>query len=548
MRRTSARTSPPATPRGEQAWRGHDSERALRLELAQLGSTLGFALLLATLAWVALPGGPSAPPPVVAAGTLLALLTVALIWLVPWLRLPAWSFVPVTIVGVALTAVPAHFAQGPMFYGLFFYWVGGAAFFYRAALGLPLAVLVAALEIDLALAAGLPHWAPGQVALQVLSLLLIYGVCRTIAGHLSAFLHDAATARQAAARLAALYDLSTLLSTEHDLGRLLSRLVHGLAEMFGYRYVSTFLLDDGGLRLMAQVGYETPITALALGEGITGLVAQQGRPLLVRDGGRHPRFLRAEAQIGSQASVPLLYRERVIGVLNLEGRVDELTEDDLRLLETLAAPAAIAIENAMLLALLEEQARRDPLTGLLNRRGIIAALERALPGDGARAADGAPVTILLVDLNGFKAVNDRYGHATGDALLVELTALLAGSVRAEDAVGRLGGDEFLVVMPGADEYAAGLVVERLADVIAAHQFAVPDDAGDEAPPAVGYSLGVATAPEDGADVEALLLVADRAMYLAKRSVGGPIRFLARERAAEAAAVGGGATEEVEAAG
>lgn len=553
MREQGATSQPPrrGLPRRDRAAparhavHGREGERALRLELAQIGSTIGFALLLATLGWVALPGSPTAPTPLLVTCTLLALLALALIWLVPWLRLPAWAFVPITVAGIGLTAFPAHYAQGPMFYGLFFLWVGGAAFFYRTALGLPLAVLVAALELDLAIMAGLPHWMPGQVALQVVSLLAVYGGCRAIAGHLLTFLHDAAGARHAAARLAALYDLSTLLSTEHDLGRLLSRLVHGLAGMFGYRYVSTFLLTDGRLHLMAQVGYRTPITELALGEGITGLVAQQRRPLLVRDGGRHPRFLRAEAQIGSQASVPLLYRDRVIGVLNVEGRADELTDDDLRLLETLAAPAAIAIENAMLLTLLEEQARRDPLTGLLNRRGIIAVLEDALPRDGDRAADDTPVTVLLVDLNGFKAINDRYGHAAGDALLIELTTLLSRSVRLEDAVGRLGGDEFLVVMPGADEYAAGLVVDRLAAVIAAHSFGVPED-GDPEPPAVGYSLGVATAPGDGDDVEALLLVADRAMYRAKRSVGGPIRFLAREHVAVAA--GGEPVEEIPAAG
>ena len=221
-------------------------------------------------------------------------------------------------------------------------------------------------------------------------------------------------ARRRAARLGALYDFATLLAGERDPDRLLRALVAGLAARFAYRYASVFLVEDGCLRLRAQVGYATPITALALGEGITGRVARDGRPTLVRDGRRHPGYRFAEAQIGSQASVPLARAGRVLGVLNLEGAVGELGAADLRLLANLAAPAA-ALENAALVARLTAQATRDPLTGLLNRRGILAALDAALGGAGA----AMPVSILLVDLNGFKGVNDRCGHAAGDRILAD---------------------------------------------------------------------------------------------------------------------------------
>jgi diguanylate cyclase (GGDEF)-like protein len=256
----------------------------------------------------------------------------------------------------------------------------------------------------------------------------------------------------------------------------------------------------------------------------------------------HPNYLFAESHFGSQASVPLLHGGRVVGVLNLEGKVGELAEDDLRLLETPAAPAAAAIENATLLARLEELAHRDPLTRLLNRRGIIGALEAALSSLQRRAGDrsprpvlagdaqDAPVTILLVDLNGFKAVNDRYGHAAGDVLLAGLASLLAWCVRSGDTVGRLGGDEFLIVMPGADEFAALGLIKRLADAFASYPFPISHSDGDAPPPSVGYSLGLASAPEDGDDAETLLRVADDAMYRAKRGAAGPIRFFARDQA------------------
>jgi diguanylate cyclase (GGDEF)-like protein len=138
------------------------------------------------------------------------------------------------------------------------------------------------------------------------------------------------------------------------------------------------------------------------------------------------------------------------------------------------------------------------------------------------------VTILLIDLNKFKAINDRYGHAMGDALLSELADLLATSVRQtagrRDAVGRLCGDEFLVVLPGADEDGAFAVIDRLTAILASHTFALLAANDGMPPPVVGYSLGVAVAPRDGTDAAALLATADRAMYQAKRGSSGAIRF------------------------
>jgi diguanylate cyclase (GGDEF)-like protein len=323
-------------------------------------------------------------------------------------------------------------------------------------------------------------------------------------------------ARRDSARLAALYDFATLLVAERDLDRLLAALVVGLAERFGYCYVSAFLLEEGRLRLRAQVGYATPIADLGLGEGITGIVGRDGRATLVRDGRRHRGYLFAEEHFGSQASVPLGRGGRILGVLNLEGGIGELVEGDLHLLEALAAPIAVAIENAALLARLAVLATRDPLTGLLNRRGILDALAAAL----SEAASASPVTILAIDLDGFKQINDRHGHAAGDAFLSGFADLLAASVGADGTTGRLGGDEFLVVLPGTDAEAAGMVATHLA--AASHDAPCPLPGLDRSPSsALGYSLGLATAIGPGAEAATLLARADRAMYEAKRATNAP---------------------------
>lgn len=140
----------------------------------------------------------------------------------------------------------------------------------------------------------------------------------------------------------------------------------------------------------------------------------------------------------------------------------------------------------------------DPLTGALNRRGFGERLDSALAGE--RRAD-ATVALLVLDLDAFKAVNDRDGHAAGDALLRDLVAQALRAVRTHDAVGRLGGDEFALLLPGSDGETAIAVADRIADAL---------------PATVGFSYGIACAPQDGATGEALHRRADERLYAAKR--------------------------------
>ena len=154
---------------------------------------------------------------------------------------------------------------------------------------------------------------------------------------------------------------------------------------------------------------------------------------------------------------------------------------------------------------LRSEAAQDPLTGALNRRGILAVLGQELAATGRT---GQPTSILLMDLDHFKRINDRFGHAAGDRALLWVTAQMRTMLREGDFLGRYGGDEFLAVLPATDRLQADEVAQRMARVI-----------GEGAEAAADYpslSIGVACAPAEGSHPEDLIKAADRALYEVKR--------------------------------
>ena len=174
---------------------------------------------------------------------------------------------------------------------------------------------------------------------------------------------------------------------------------------------------------------------------------------------------------------------------------------------SLAAQAVVALDNARLHRIVERQARVDGLTGLANRRQC----EDQLASELARVERfGGPLAVVLADLDNFKAVNDRFGHATGDVVLREFARTLDEGIRDVDLAGRWGGEEFLLILPGTDLSGAALVAERIRAARA--ERVVLSAEGD--PIRVTASFGVAAFPEVQS-VEGLLAAADGALYQAK---------------------------------
>jgi len=176
---------------------------------------------------------------------------------------------------------------------------------------------------------------------------------------------------------------------------------------------------------------------------------------------------------------------------------------------SLAGHAVIALDNARLHRIVERQALVDPLTELANRR----VLEDALHAEVARAARfGGDLCLVLTDLDGFKAVNDRWGHPSGDMVLRAFGQLLRETVREIDVAGRWGGEEFAVIMPGTDALGGAKVAERARAGIEALEIPSADDDAIR----VTASFGVASIA-DASSVEALVAAADEALYRAKRA-------------------------------
>ncbi|MBS2019324.1 MAG: sensor domain-containing diguanylate cyclase [Deltaproteobacteria bacterium] len=269
--------------------------------------------------------------------------------------------------------------------------------------------------------------------------------------------------------------------------------------------VTLRLLDETRSRLLlaARAGrriHATDVT-FSVGEGLSGWVVQEGRPIRLERAELDPRFVVKPGQsatIASYLGVPLLDGGGAIGVLSATdeapARFTADHEDIARLVVGICEPW---VQGARLRRL----ALVDPLTAALNRRGFDAAFPR--PADD-------PPCVLLLDLDHFKAVNDVHGHAVGDQVLKAVAAVLSGIARQGDDVVRLGGEEFLLVLRSASLSAGARVAERARSVIEALD--VSDDSGR--PVRVTASLGVAL-QRPGETRDALVARADAAMYRAK---------------------------------
>lgn len=329
---------------------------------------------------------------------------------------------------------------------------------------------------------------------------------------------DRARAAASDKALGFLAGLATEFTAVLSLPELLDHVMRVLREETRFDSCSVALQDSDdpkALIIQAASGLRKNLQGLRIpaGQGLHGAVMETGRPLLVRDMDADARVFWREPGIKAGMYAPLTVRDRRIGVLSAHhDRVGAFAEADLDLLTVVARYLSGAIEVARLHEQLKGLAATDSLTGLANRRCFLDRLEAEIAR--CRRA-GYSLSVVLLDLNRFKTVNDVHGHARGDEVLIRVGENLARIARRSDLAARFGGDEFILMLPETTRTEADAIVDRLR----AMRLSVEDREGSGAC-LITFSWGAAAFPEDGQAPEPLLQMADSRLYAMKRLQGG----------------------------
>lgn len=315
---------------------------------------------------------------------------------------------------------------------------------------------------------------------------------------------------QAHKKLAALYRITSIVQRTVNEQEVLDELVLGIVTEFGFPATAIVLCDEQRRELVVKAhhGYGD-YTRQAYGQGVIWRAIRSRKMVYIPEIAKEPEYIPHGNQPGeSEVVIPLIFAEKVIGVLDIESSVDRPIQPyDLDLLRSLAGQIALTIVHAQHVAKVQVEAITDALTGLYNYRHFLNILDREFK----RALRyKRPLSLLMLDIDRFKNYNDTYGHPMGNELLCEMTEVIKSTCRDVDSVARYGGEEFVVLLPAE----AFVFAERIRLAIAGHYFP-----GRHTQPggAVTVSIGVAGYPEDSIADKELLGHADTALYLAKRS-------------------------------
>jgi diguanylate cyclase (GGDEF)-like protein len=328
--------------------------------------------------------------------------------------------------------------------------------------------------------------------------------------------------RRQVERLSLFHEVGKALFSTLDLQKILQTIMEKISDLLQPDTWSLLMLDEHTQELYFEIAIGSGADKLKdirlkLGEGIAGWVAKHGEPVLVEDVRTDERFSpkfdeMTHTDTRSVVCVPIKGREQILGVIELVNCLgkESFRKEDIPILKSLADYAAIALENARYVQRIHELTITDDCTALYNARHLNFVLDAEIYRSNRY---GYQFSVVFIDLDYFKRVNDVHGHLVGSKLLWLIGDLIKNNLRMIDYAFRYGGDEFVVVLPQTSKENALLVVRRLKDLLNSRVFFGEEKLNIK----VTASFGVAGFPIDGRTRKELLRMADEAMYLVKNT-------------------------------
>ena len=344
-------------------------------------------------------------------------------------------------------------------------------------------------------------------------------VMKTAAGQLGVAVENARLFTEEQRRAKHLSFLNTISKTaisSQDAEQMMGDIVREIQKNFHYDHIGIGIMDYATKDI--EIKAEAGTTSLALGKripvgtGILGRVARTGGSALVQNAGQgHLAGVLPESR--AVLCLPITYGETLLGVLNVESRDENaFAPQDVLILNTLADLLATALHNSFVFQKLQQQSITDGLTGIKTRRFFWEAVS----SEWKRASrSGRPFSVVLIDLDKFKEVNDSLGHLEGDLVLARVGRLLEQKCRQSNVVARYGGDEFVILMPETGIDQAQVLAERLRLWLATDPMLEEHQ--------ITGSFGVASFPVHGFSAEDIIRVADAGMYVSKHAGGNQVR-------------------------